>query len=214
MIDRPTFNYDNSGQPAEPAAPVSHTELIEQIKSEPSGAPQTSTEVATTEQQKSPAHSTSVRDDKGKIVRPDWSERKEVVRNPKDWDFDGSGKERQRDEAGRYVSKNKAEYLAQWAKEGGIAANMAAVNRVESMILNASSDAAALQAHVATLDEDIRLLAADHMRLTTAHGPNGGSIKLDGFLNALSPSQFEKFHQWWRGLSRADQDNILGATSL
>jgi hypothetical protein len=33
------------------------------------------------------------------------------------------------------------------------------------------------------------------------------------FLNALSPSEFETFTKFWRGLSRGDQDAILAGVS-
>jgi len=75
------------------------------------------------------------------------------------------------------------------------------------------ADATALQAHVQQLPKDIQLKAADVMRLATAYGPNGGALKFEQFCDSLTPSQFETFHKWWRGLSRGDQDNILGAIS-
>ena len=102
-IERPDWGPGGEvrNAPAEPA-PVSHTELIEQIKSEPSGAPQTSTEVATTEQQKSPAHSTSVRDTNGKIVRPDWDKRRDPA-------------------TGQFLAKPETELRATWQREGDAA---------------------------------------------------------------------------------------------
>ena len=136
-----------------------------------------------------------MRDANGKIVRPDWSGRP-------------------RNEQGQFIAKDNAALRAQWEKEGGYATNAAKVMAVEATIISASSDAAALQAHAATLPEDIRLIAADHMRLATGYGRDAGSRKLGQFLDALSPSQFETFHKWWRGLSRGDQDAILGSISL
>jgi hypothetical protein len=47
------------------------------------------------------------------------------------------------------------------------------------------------------------------MRLATGYGPDGGAIKFEVFLNSLSPSEFETFHSWCRGLSRGNQDAIL-----
>jgi hypothetical protein len=46
----------------------------------------------------------------------------------------------------------------------------------------------------------------DHMRLPTGYGPDGGAIKFEAFLNALTPPEFETFQTWSRGLSRGDQE--------
>jgi hypothetical protein len=35
--------------------------------------------------------------------------------------------------------------------------------------------------------------------------------RFEQFLDALSPSQFEQFHTWWRGLSRGDQERNFGS---
>jgi hypothetical protein len=54
----------------------------------------------------------------------------------------------------------------------------------------------------------------DHMRLPTGYGPDGGAIKFEAVLNALTPSEFETFQTWSRGLSRGDQDAILGVPMM
>jgi hypothetical protein len=54
----------------------------------------------------------------------------------------------------------------------------------------------ALQSAVATLPAAIQLKAADVMRLTTAYGPNGRALKLEQFLDSLSPSEMETFEKW------------------
>jgi hypothetical protein len=87
---------------------------------------------------------------------------------------------------------------------------------VESAILNASENPQALQSHIATLPDDIQRKAADVMRLATAYGPPGvgGARKFEQFLDSLSPSELTTFENWWRGLSRGDQDVILGTIGL
>jgi hypothetical protein len=50
------------------------------------------------------------------------------------------------------------------------------------------------------------------MRLSTAYGRNGGALKFEQFLNSLTP-RIETFHNFWRGLSKGDQDAILGTIS-
>ena len=120
-----------------------------------------------------------------------------------DWD-------KPRDEQGRYLAKSDAELRAQWDREGGYAANAARVTAVETTILNASENPAALQNQVLpTLSASPPIICG-----STGYGRDAGSRKLGQFLDALSPSQFETFHKWWRGLSRSDQDNILGSISL
>src|SRR5262245_18292586 len=54
----------------------------------------------------------------------------------------------------------------------------------------------------------------DHMRLTPGCGPDAGARRFEQLHDALSPSQFETFHKWWRGLLRGDQDAILAGISL
>jgi hypothetical protein len=132
-----------------------------------------------------------IRDDRGNIIRPDWS----------------------RNDRGQSLSKSDAELRAQWQKEGGFEQNMQRVMSVQAEILARSSDAAALSAHVEKLPADIQRKAADVMRLTTAYGPEGGALKFEQFLNSLSTSEFDTFHTWWRGLSRGDQDCILATIS-
>jgi hypothetical protein len=44
------------------------------------------------------------------------------------------------------------------------------------------------------------------MRLPTGYGPDGGAIKFEAFLNALTPPEFETFQTWSRGLSCGDQE--------
>jgi hypothetical protein len=70
------------------------------------------------------------------------------------------------------------------------------VRDVEAKILAASDNPEALQSAVATLPAAIQLKAADVMRLTTAYGPNGGALKLEQFLDSLSPSEMETFEKW------------------
>src|SRR5262245_16667724 len=114
--------------------------------------------------------------------------------------------------SGRYISKSDAQLREQWDKEGGFEANAQRVVAVEQSILNLSENPAALQAHIATLPDAIARKAADYMRIST-YGTQAAAIKFEGFLNSLSPSEFETFHNWWRKLSRSDQDAILGAIS-
>ena len=84
---------------------------------------------------------------------------------------------------------------------------------VEAAILNLSENPQALQAHIATLPEAIQLKATDVMRLSTAYGPpgQGGALKLEQFINSLSPSEYQTFETWWRKFSRGDQDGYPGA---
>ena len=83
------------------------------------------------------------------------------------------------------------------------------VRQVEQNILALSEHSQALQDAVSELPKDIQRNAADHMRLSTGYGRDGGAIKFEMFLNSLSPSEFDRFHKWWRDLSRGDQDAIL-----
>jgi hypothetical protein len=55
--------------------------------------------------------------------------------------------------------------------------------------------------------------AADVMRLSTAYGPSSGAMRFEQFIDSLSPSEYQTFESWWRGLSRSDQDCILAAIS-
>ena len=160
-----------------------------------------------------------VRDDKGRIVRPDWSKPPTVhyqdspaVPVKKNW----SGLpdwNQPRNEQGQFITKSDAELRQQWEKEGGYAQNVARVQAVEAKILSLSENPEALQSHIATLPEAIQLKAADVMRLPTGYGPDGGAIKLEIFLDSLSPSEWQTFEGWWRGLSRGNQDCILAAIS-
>jgi hypothetical protein len=90
MVDRPDFNYDNSGNAVVPAAPQSHDQLVKEIASADPAPVANATSA--------PA---KIRDDKGKIVRPDWSA------------------EKPRNESGQFLSKDNAALRQQWAKEGG-----------------------------------------------------------------------------------------------
>jgi hypothetical protein len=51
------------------------------------------------------------------------------------------------------------------------------------------------------------------MRLSSGYGRHAGAAKFEQFCDSLTPAHFERFHQWWRGLSRGNQDAILGAIS-
>ena len=185
----PDFNFDSSGNPVEPE-PVSHTELIKQIEN--SDGPSQSVAVLATSEA-------------GYDIAPAKRRGLDGIER-EDWD-------RPRNEQGQFLTKSEAELRATWQREGGADQAIAKVRSVEATIMAASSDATALQAHVATLPKDIALVAADHMRLATGHGRGAGARKFEQFCDALSPSQLETFTTFWRGLSRGDQDVILGAIS-
>lgn len=179
------WNYDNSGNAVVPAdAPMEHTALVAAIEN--SDGPNENREVAA--------------DFVGVPI-------KRNVSGLPDWD-------RPRNEQGQYITKSAADRRAQWDKEGGYATNAAKVVAVESAILSASENPAALQSHIATLPNDLQLIAADHLRLATGYGRDAGARKFEQFCDSLSPAQLHTFGKWWRGLSRGDQDAILGSISL
>ena len=84
-------------------------------------------------------------------------------------------------------------------REGGYEANAAKVMAVENTILSASADPAALQSHIATLSDDIQLIAADHMRLSAGYGRDGPAIKFEAFFVSVRDiSQMVARSQPWR----------------
>jgi hypothetical protein len=101
-----------------------------------------------------------------------------------------------RGENGRYISNALEAQLSRWDDEGGRDVVLGRVRDVEAKILAASDNPEALQSAVATLPAAIQLKAADVMRLTTAYGPNGRALKLEQFLDSLSPSEMETFEKW------------------
>jgi hypothetical protein len=122
-----------------------------------------------------------------------------------DWDFDNQGNERPRDEQGRYLTKPKADLLAQWEKEGTAASNIAKVLAAEQSML---AKAPTLQTQISSLPNDIQTVAADYLRLSPA-GFGREDKRFAGFLDALSESQFEKFRGWFANLSADEQNAIL-----
>jgi hypothetical protein len=187
MVDRPDWNFDNSGNAVVPAdnlpAPAEVQRQIETMDGPPPTVKSTPNV---------PAKNVS------KLA---------------DWNYDNQGNEKPRDSQGKYITASDAQLRAQWDKEGGFAQNAARVMQVEQTILGLSENAEALRSHIATLPESIQLKAADHLRLTASHGPLGGVLKFEAFCDSLSPSEWETFQGWWRKLSRGDQDAILGAIS-
>ena len=184
-IDRPTFNYDNQGNALVPAA-------SDNLPSDPQ---ETIRQVATMDgPPPTPAQSSTPVPTKGRGFSglPDWGDKP-------------------RNEAGQFITKSEGDLRRQWEREGGYAQNAARVMEAEARMLALSPS---LQGHIATLPNDIQLVAADHLRLSPAgFAKDAGARRFEQFCDALSPSQWETFSGWWRKLSRDEQDSILGAIS-
>jgi hypothetical protein len=211
-IERPDWNFDNSGAPAAPSTPS--TEIVVREMQTQDGPSEATKRAFADDAPAVPAK--LERDAQGRLVRPDWNKAPAVhhEESPRknwsglpDWGL-------ARDEQGRFLAKDDAALRAQWEKEGGYEQARDRVLATEANILALSENPQALQAHIATLPDDIVRVAADHLRLTPAgFSQVAGAQRFEQFLNALSESQFEAFGKWWRGLSRGDQDAILGAIS-
>jgi hypothetical protein len=212
MVERDNWagKFDSSGNAVVPAAP-SPQEVVAAVER---GEPPTREQQQELGVEPAAPATSNVPAKRGidGIMRQDWNTAPvEVARKSfsglPDWD-------KPRDEQGRFLSKDDAALRQQWAKEGGYEANVQRVLAAEQTILGLSENPAALEAHIATLPDDIQRIAADHMRLTPAgFSPAAGAQRFEQFLDALSPSQFEAFAKWWRGLSRGDQDAILAGIS-
>jgi hypothetical protein len=213
MIDRPDWNFNNDGSPVAPAAP-SPDQVIYEMQTQSGPSPETTRALAeTTPASTAPVPAT--RDASGNLVREDWSKKPPQV-------YDGPARKNwsgnpdwgpQRDEQGKFVSKDVAEMRQQFEREGGLQANVARIQTAETTMLNLSENPQALVAAINQLPKSIGLKAADVMRLSTGYGANGPALKAEQFLNSLSRSEFTEFETWWRKLSRGDQDAILGAIS-
>jgi hypothetical protein len=205
MIDRPTFNYDNSGNALVPAAPAP-TEVISEIATQDQPSPKTSKALAPATAQ--PPAVTSVRDSDGRIIRPDWSlpttevKANQISKLP-DWS------EKPRNAQGQFVTKSQGELIEQWHKQGGYAQNVARVERAEQTMFALSEDPPKLAAAINELPRDVALKAAEHLALSSA--PGKGWLKFDQFLNALTESEFETVLAWSKKLSKSDRDAIFEA---
>jgi hypothetical protein len=191
-IDRPDWNFDNSGAPVAPEMPSVQTVSDMIVRGE---KPTQEIQRAFAEHESGlPADPlpTVPRDAKGNIVRQDWSQ--------------------PRNESGQFITKSESELRQQWQREGGFEQNRDRVLATEAAILNLSANPLALQSHIATLPEAIQLKAADVMRLAPSYR-EGGAIKFGMFIDSLSPSEYQVFETWWRKLSRGDQDAILATIS-
>jgi hypothetical protein len=149
------------------------------------------------------------RDTKGNIVRPDWSQKTPAVQNTeakrgidgimrKDWN---------RNESGQFVTKSEADMRAQWAKENGIAQVGQTVMRKEQTMY---SVAPSLEAKVTEhLDRNFLMKAADHLRLSPGHGPEGFWQSVKQFEDSLSPSEREAWGKFCRSLNEDEQAALL-----
>jgi hypothetical protein len=98
----------------------------------------------------------------------------------------------------------------QWSREGG---HEQAVQRVLAAEASMLALAPSLQNSITALPTDIQWIAADHLRLSTGHGLDAAALRVEQFCAALSPSQWESFNKWWRGLDRESQDAILATVA-
>ena len=160
-IDRPTFNYDNQGNSLVPTA-------ADNLPADPAD---TVKQVATMDRPPpTPVQSSA----------PVPAKRPGSFSNLPDWGPP-------RNESGQFITKSEAELRQQWDREGGFEQNVARVRQAESSMLALSPS---LQSHITSLPNDIALVAADHLRLSTGYGPEAGARRFEQFLDALTESQF------------------------
>jgi hypothetical protein len=204
MVDRPDWSGNSGGLPA-PASP-SPDEVIAALES---GTPPTrEQQIALGVEPTAPATavSTQVRDDKGRIIRPDWNQKAPVPvsKDPTrpDW-TDG----KPRNETGQFVSKSEGELRQQWERESGVAHVAQVVTAKEKTMY---SLAPSLEAKVAEhLDRDFLMKAADHLRLSPGHGPEGFWRSVEQFENSLSPSERDAWARFCRSLDEDEQAALL-----
>jgi hypothetical protein len=201
-MERKNWNYDNSGAPVAPATP-SPEQVVAEIASGadgPSPATQSLVEPATT------VVSTRVRDESGKILRPDWSKPAPVPAVSKDptrpnWNQPA------RDEGGRFLSKTDSEMRQVWDREGGLAHVAQTVMRKEETMY---SVAPSLEAKVTEhLDKGFLMKAADHLRLGVGHGPEGFWRSVAQFEDSLTPSEREAWAKFCRSLDADEQAALV-----
>lgn len=207
MVDRPDFStmFDASGNALVPAD-TPHEQLISDIEDEPSPIdPRRDVSPSSPAPVKAGTELYPYKGDWGKQPATALAqvEHGKVVQKSglPDWD-------KPRGEDGRYLSKSETEMRASWDREMGSDRAIAQILATETAFVNASENPAALKAHIATLDRDVMLAAADYLRLSPA-GFGRWDTRFESFLNGLSEKQFAQFHTWWKGLTRADADNIL-----
>jgi len=112
-----------------------------------------------------------------------------------------------RNESGQFVTKSEADMRAQWAKENGIAQVVQTVMRKEQTMY---SIAPSLEAKVTEhLDRAFLMKAADHLRLSPGHGPDGFWRSVAQFEQSLSPSEREAWGKFCRSLNEYEQAALL-----
>jgi hypothetical protein len=211
MTDRHDWNFDYSGAAqAAPEMPSVQTVTNMIVRGE-KPTPEITRAFAdnsTTQVTSQPAASVPAkleRDSKGNIIRPDWNQAPVPVKKAGDWDYDNDGNAKPRDEQGRYITKSEAALRAQWEKEGTAASNIAKVLAAEQSML---ALAPSLQTQIASLPNDIQVVAADYLRLSPA-GFGRDDRRFGSFLDALSEDQFSTFQKWFAGLSADEQTSVL-----
>jgi hypothetical protein len=197
MVDRPDWNL--------PASAPSPEQVIREVATQDQPSPETAGALG---EARPTVVSTQVRDDKGNIIRPDWS-KPEPVPAPVSKDPTRPDWNKPRNESGQFITQSENQLRETWEKEGGYQAAVVRIHEAESTMLSLSENPAGLQAAIAELPKDIAMKAADVLRLSTAYGQSGGAMKVEQFLNSLSESEFESFKQWFNKLSRSDQDALI-----
>jgi hypothetical protein len=209
-VERPDWNFDNSGNAVVPAAP-SPDQVIHEMQTQSGPSPETTRALAETTPASSTAPVPAARDASGNIVREDWGKKPPTVyAAPERKNFSGLPDWGQaRNEHGRFVTALEGELRQVWSEEGGYEVNRDRVLSVEHTMLSLSENPAALQTAMNELPNAIQLKAANIMRLSTGYGPNGGVMKLIQFEDSLTSSEQQQFKEWFAKLGEADQNAII-----
>jgi hypothetical protein len=192
-MDRPNWNYDNSGGEVALAMPSVDTVTDMVVRGE---AP-------------TPEIQRAFAQHNGEPVRHDWNHAPVAVKSKglsrlPDWG------DKPRDEAGRYITKSEGEHRAHWEKEGGVAQVMQTVSRKEAAML---SVAPSIEAKIATLDKGFLTKAVDHLRLSPSYGPDGFWRSVKQFEDSLSASERETWAKFCRSLDADEQAALIWAIS-
>ena len=153
------------------------------------------------------------RDDRGQIIRPDWSTKPATVHAQEGLPVKSKGfsglpdwGDKPRNESGQFITKSEGEYRAQWEREGGAEQAIQTAARKEAVML---SVAPSIEAKIATLDQGFLVKAVDHLRLSPSYGPDGFWRSVKQFEDSLSSSERETWVKFVRSLDADEQAALL-----
>jgi hypothetical protein len=205
MVERPNWNFDNSGGEIAPATPRPE-QVIHEVATQSQPSEATRRAFADDANTRTVV-STLVRDDKGRIIRPDWNQKVPVPAVSKDSSRPDWTDGKPRNETGQFVSKSEGELRSQWEREGGIAHVAQTVMTKETAMY---SVAPSLESKVTEhLDRGFLTKAADHLRLGVSYGPTGFWDSVARFEASLSPAERDAWAKFCRALNEDEQAALI-----